>query len=207
MRKPVLKSAQLIACHDCDLLHRYRPLPEGDEAKCHRCGSVLYRNKPKSLEKTFALSLAALILFVVANSFPFLAIRLEGQVTHSALITGVIELYKQDMLVLSVLVFVTSILAPGLQVLGLLYVLLPLRMKRSVPLPARTFRLVRSLEPWSMMEVFMLGILVSVVKLSVMAEIVPGIAVWSFGALIMVLAWAAATLDPKKVWDELEYRA
>ncbi len=202
-----MKSAQLIACHDCDLLHRYRPLSEGDEAKCHRCGSVLYRNKAKSLEKTFALSLAALILYVVANTFPFLAIRLEGQITHTTLITGVIELYDQDMLALSALVFLTSILAPGLQVLGLLYVLLPLRLKRSGPLLAQVFRWVRSLEPWSMMEVFMLGILVSVVKLSAMAEIVPGIAVWSFGALIMVLAWAAATLDPKKVWDELECRS
>ena len=92
---------------------------------------------------------------------------------------------------------------PGLQLSGLLYVLLPLKCNRMAPQVAPVFRFVLLLQPWSMMEVFMLGILVSVFKLGKMATIVPGLALWSFALLILVLAGAAASLDPRVVWDRV----
>ena len=196
-------SQSLIVCHDCDLLHCYRPVPVAKAAKCRRCGAILYQHKVNSLERTFALSLAAFIFFVLANSFPFLALSMEGQVVHTTLITGVMELYNQEMVLLALLVFITSILVPLMQVIGLLYVLVPIRFDFSLPYATSVFRVLRKLEPWSMMEVFMLGLLVSVVKLNSMADIVAGVAVWSFAALILVLAWAASTLDAKEVWDKL----
>jgi len=70
----------LIACHECDLIHRVKPLPEKGIANCTRCGSVLYRHKPNSIDRTLALSMAGLVLFVLANSFPFLALKMESQV-------------------------------------------------------------------------------------------------------------------------------
>jgi paraquat-inducible protein A len=105
---------------------------------------------------------------------------------------------------LAILVFCTTILAPLAQLLGMLYVLLPLRHLRVPPKFALVFRFVHSVQPWSMMEVFMVGILVSVVKLAKMAQIVPGIAIFSFFALIVVLAAATVSLDSHEIWERWE---
>ena len=193
-----------IACHECDLIHRVTPLPKKGVANCMRCGGVLYRDKPNSLERTLAFSLAGLVLFGLANSFPFLALKMDTQLHQTNLITGIKVLYTQDMQGLAVVVLLTTILAPLAQLLGMLYLLLPLKYHRIPPMFAAVFRFVRGLQPWSMMEVFMLGILVSVVKLAKMAQIVPGIAIFSFFALIMVLAAATVSLDPHEVWHRWE---
>ena len=194
----------LIACHECDLIHRVKPLPQKGVANCSRCGSVLFRHKPNSIERTLALSLAGLFLFVLANSFPFLALKTDTQLHQTNLITGIKVLYDQGMEPLSILVFLTTILAPAAQLLGMLYLLLPLRQRRVPPYFAPIFRFVRGLQPWSMMEVFMLGILVSIVKLAKMAAIVPGVAIFSFFGLIVVLAAATASLDPHELWHRWE---
>jgi paraquat-inducible protein A len=166
---------------------------------------VLQRHKRDSLDRTLAWAIAGLILFFVANAFPFLALKKGGIVRETTLITGVVELYKQDMRSVAVLVFLTSILFPVVQLAGMLYLLLPLKANR-LPWwkPALVFRFIRSLQPWAMMEVFMVGILVSMVKLAKLAKVVPGIAIYSFAILIFVLAAAAASLDPHLVWDKLE---
>ena len=194
----------LIACHECDLLHRVQPLADRETARCIRCGAVLYQRKKNSLERTLALVLAGLILFVLANSFPFLAFKLGAQVHQTTLLTGIRELYAQGMQGLAVLVMLTTVLVPLAQLLGMLYVLLPLKLGRRLPKLMEVFRFVRHLQPWSMMEVFMLGILVSIVKLAKMAKIVPGISIFSFLALIFVLAASASTLDPHVVWQRWE---
>jgi len=194
----------LIACHDCDLIHQVDVVPEGSIAKCSRCGSVLYEHKRDSLERTLALTVAGLILFVVANSFPFLGFKLQAQVHETVLITGVRELYHQGMWILATVVLLTTIVLPAAQMLGLLYVLVPLRLNR-IPWKLReVFRFIQSLRPWAMMEVFMLGILVSIVKLAKMATIVPGSAAFAFMALIFVLAASLAVLDPHAVWERIK---
>ncbi len=197
----------IIACHECDLLHQRQPLPPGGTARCVRCGSVLYRNKPNSLDRVLALTATGLILFVVANVYPFLTFRLEAQKQETTLITGIVELYNQGMWIVAGVVFLTSILVPLLELTGMLYLLLPLKFNI---LPWKLpvfFRWIRSFKPWGMMEVFMLGILVSFVKLSKMATIIPGIALYAFMALIFVLAASAAALDPHIVWNRLEKRS
>jgi len=196
----------LIACHECDLLHRVRPIQDGAVARCVRCGAVLYRQKRNSLDRSLALTVAGLILFAVANTFPFLAFDIKGQETHTTLITGVLDLWEQGMEPLAMVVLLTAILFPGAQLFGLLYVLAPLKLNRVPPHMPRVFRVVHGLQPWGMMEVFLLGILVSVVKLADMGKIIPGLALWSFALLIVILAAAAASLDPRLVWERLEYR-
>ena len=201
-----MKATTLVACHECDMLYQVGPLAEGGVATCRRCGGVLLRHKRNSLDRTLAFAMAGLILIIVANTFPFLALKSEGIVQETTLITGVEELYRQDMRSVAVLVFLTSILVPFVYISGLLYVLIPLKLNRlpwNLPL---VFRLLGHIQPWGMMEVFMLGILVSIVKLAKMASIVPGIALYSFVALIFVLAAATASLDPHIVWDRLEHR-
>lgn len=197
----------LRACHECDLLYRIDVKSIPSVARCRRCGAVLFRRKRNSLDRTLAFTFAGLILFAVANSFPFLEFEMQGQITQTTLITGVRELIAQGMWALAMLVFVTIILAPLLQLLGLIYVLLPLKLQRNPWKLPQVFRLVQALQPWAMMEVFMLGILVSVVKLGEMAIIVPGIALWSYGMLILVLAGSVASLDGDVVWEKVRLQS
>jgi len=191
----------LIACHECDLLQHIPRQRQGGKAYCRRCNAVLHRSVRDSLDRTLALTFAGLVLFIVANSFPFLSFKMQGQVTQTTLATGVIDLYRQGMWELALLVLLTSIVVPLLQLLLLIYVLLPIKFNRTPWKLAQVFRFQQSLGPWGMMEVFMLGILVAVVKLVEMAQIVPGLALWSFALLIFVLAGAAASLDPEIIWE------
>ena len=193
----------LIACHECDLLHRVQPLPDGGAARCVRCGALLYYQKKDSLDRTLALTIAGLVLFIVANTFPFLAMKSGGLVRETTLITGIKGLYLQGMEALALLVLLSSILVPLVQIAGMLYVLVPLKVNRVPRNLALVYRVLRSRQPWGMREVFMLGILVSNATLGTMAKIVPGLAIYSFVVLIFVLAGAAASLDPRIVWDRL----
>ena len=196
----------LMACHECDLIHRIQSLADKEVAKCSRCGAGLYRHKRNSLDRTLALTVAGLTVFVVANSFPFLLMKIGAQVQKSTLFTGIKELWAAGMWEVSLVVLLTTILIPLAQLIGLFYVLLPLKLGRKPWMLAAVFRMVQSLSPWSMMEVFMLGILVSVVKLAGMATIVPGISLFAFLALIFILAASAASLDPHLIWDQVEIK-
>jgi paraquat-inducible protein A len=198
---------EIMACHDCGLLHHLRALPLGGAARCTRCGAVLYRRKPDSIDRSLMLTLAALILFIVANSFPFLTFSLEGRTTTSTLMTGVIQLYADGMWPLALLVFGATILVPLAKLLATTYVLLPLRFGRRVWGLARVFRATEIMHPWAMMEVFLLGVIVAYVKLSDLAKLELGIALFAFIALILIMIAAEVALDPREVWDRLGRQA
>ena len=196
----------LVACPDCDLLNRLDG-PATATLLCARCGAVLRRHRPDSLDRTLALVVAAILLFTLANSFPFLAMKTGGLVQETTLITGIQELWHQGLRLLAALVLATCVLVPAAQLTGLVTILLPLRLgRRPPPGAARILRLVQAAAPWGMMEVFMLGILVALVKLGRMATIIPGVSVFSFAALIVVMAAALSTLDPVLVWARLDRR-
>ncbi len=189
-----------IACHECDVIHRIKTLPGKGAAHCIRCGAVLYKHKPNSLDRTLAFALAGMILFILANSFPFLGLKIGSQVRQTTLITGIYELYVQGMQVVAILVLLTTVLVPFIQMLCLLYILLPLKFHRLPKGLPRVFRFVKNVGPWGMIEVFMVGILVSLVKLAGMAKIIPGISVYAFLALIFVLAAMSVSLDRHLIW-------
>ena len=193
-----------IACDECDLLAAVQPLQAKASAKCRRCGAVLYRRRARSVERTLALSIAGLVLLGVANTYPFLGFELQGDLIETTLIGGVEHLYRNGKFAIAAVVFFTAILAPVLQLTATLYVFLPLHLNRRPWDLERVFRWIQRLQPWAMIEVFMLGVLVSMVKLSQMATIVPGIALWAFALLILVLASASAVMDPAQVWKRLE---
>lgn len=196
----------LVACHDCDLLHELGPIPDGGTAKCRRCGGTLRRRREHGIEHTLALAIAAAVLFVVANVYPFLSFDMKGQVTQTTLASGVRRLWDQGTPEIATLVLFTSILAPMIQIGLLLYVLLPIHWGRVPWQMRRAFRLLRRVQPWSMMEVFLIGIVVAVTKLMDMAEVIPGPSLFAFVALIVALAGAMASLDPLAVWERLEAR-
>ena len=193
-----------IACHECDVIHRIKPLAGKGAAHCIRCGAVLYKHKPNSRDRTLAFALGGLILFILANSFPFLALRIGSQIRETTLITGIHELYRQGMQEIAILVLLTTVLVPFTQMICLFYILLPLkfgRVPKNLPWVLRFFQ---RLQPWGMMEVFMVGILVSLVKLANMAKVIPGNSLYSFLALIFVLAAMTVSLDAHQIWQKWE---
>lgn len=194
----------LFACHECDLIQREVRLRPGGAALCARCGAVLYRNVPDGLDRTLAVTLAAAALFVLANVFPIVGLEASGQHTSATLLGTVMTLHEQDMTSVAALVFVTTFLAPAVHIGSVLYLLLPLKLGR-VPegLPA-VFRVVQAVRPWGMVEVFMLGTLVSLAKLSHLAAVKPGVALWSFGALMLLVAAGAASFDARALWARVE---
>lgn len=194
-------SAQtLIACHECDLLQHETPLPPHGIARCRRCGAELYRDHPNSLDRALAYTLGAIILFMVANAFPILGLKVRGEIVQTTLFGGVRALYRENMRLVAGLVFVTTIIMPLTQLAGLAYLLLPLKFKRIPRWVAPAFRILVFARTWSMVEVFMLGVLVALVKLSNIAGVVPGIALWSFGVLMLLLAAATSSFDPRALW-------
>ncbi len=199
-----VRSIRLVACHDCDLLQELGAVPEGGSARCRRCGALLRKRPRNGLEHTLALAFAAAILFVVANSFPFLSFDMKGRVTQTNVVAGIIDLYQGGKAEIAALVAVTIEIAPAAQLTLLLYILVPLRMGRIPWKFPRAFRALRLAQSWSMIEVFLIGIMVAITKLTGMASIVPGLALWSFALLMFVLAGAMASFDPESTWERVE---
>jgi len=196
----------LIACHECDLLLKEIPLPQGKSACCCCCGAPLYRNLPDSMNRSLALAVAAAILYLIANSFPILGINLQGNGNAVTLLQAVHELWKQDMPLVSSLTFVTAIFVPALELCLMLYLLVPLNRGHLLPGTSQVMRLLQVIKPWGMIEVFMLGILVSLVKLVQDFKIIPGVALWSFGGLTLLLAALTSSFNPRDIWSHLDLK-
>ncbi|MCP4637243.1 MAG: paraquat-inducible protein A [Methyloversatilis sp.] len=193
--------AQTLACHECDLLQTEPALAPGQTARCVRCGAVLARNPPDSLDRTLALTLTAAILYVIANAWPLVGLEMQGRRVEVTLIGAVQALWSEGMTPVAALVFGTALLFPLLELAMILVVLIPLRLGRVSPRMAPFFRLVRSVQPWGMVEVFLLGMLVSLVKLSHMATVLLGPAFWAMAALILTVTLAGRAFDSRLLWQ------
>jgi len=195
---------RLIACHECDLLQREVDVALGDSAVCSRCGAKLYTHRRDTVNRTVALMLAAAVLFVIGNAFPVVSMEIQGQRSNAMVWEGAWRLHQEGETLVGGLVFLTAFVFPLVQIAGSLAILIPLRLGLTPRYLVPAFRIVEEAKPWSMVEVFMLGVLVSLVKLAHMATVIPGIGMWAFFALIVTLAWASAALDPHEVWERLE---
>jgi paraquat-inducible protein A len=202
--KPVMPMNSLMACHDCDLLQRLPPMAMGVVAECPRCGAILRRTQFNSINRTIGWLIAGLILYVVAVSFPFLAMQAQGIANRTALTSGIFILYRQGMGGMGMVVLLTCLVFPLFTMVSQLYVLVPLQFGRTLPMAAPLFALIQRLRPWGMMEVYLLGILVSMVKLAKLARITPGPSLFSFIALVFVLAASSVSLDKHLVWEHLD---
>ncbi|HEX7465502.1 MAG TPA: paraquat-inducible protein A [Usitatibacter sp.] len=190
----------IIACRECDLLQREVTPPLHGEAQCARCGAELFRNKPRSLEHTLAFLFAAAVFFVIGNSFPVMSLDAQGVRTTTTLFGASHALFLSGDQALAVLVFMTTILFPGLEIAAMLYLLLGLKGARLPRAFAPTFRLVEAIKPWGMISVFVLGTLVSLVKLHNIATVIPGLALYALGALILMLTASEAAFEPRELW-------
>ncbi len=198
------EAGQWIACHECDFLHTVASVPGGGKALCTRCGALLYRKVPNSIERALALNLAAFMLFLMANFFPFISLKASGRIEEDLFLSGAMELYRLGMGELGLLVVLTSFVFPLLIIGGMLYILFPLRFGRRPWKMAPVYRMVRSLMPWSLIAVFMLGVLISIVKLLDLATVIPGTSLFAFAGLMVLSAAAHANMDPTLIWPPME---
>ena len=198
------ESPDLVACAHCDLLMEAREIPRGHLAVCSRCESPLYRRARDSLQVPLALHVTALVLFVLANVFPFITFKMEGREQTTTLISGVIEFAERDLWFLAILVFAVTFAFPLAKIASTLTVLVYVRRGgvRSKRL-AKLFRMVELLHPWAMMEVFLLGIFVAYVKLVDFASLELGPALYAFAALIVVMVAGEAAVVPRAIWNRL----
>lgn len=193
-----------VACHFCDTLHEAPRLRDGDAAYCRGCGHMLYRNRPHSLARATGFSSAALIFMAVAHAFPFLTMESGGITTRLTLVESIRVFLREGNPLLAVAVAFFTIVAPLILTGGLLYVAAPLRHGVALPGAALVTRCQQLLEPWSMLEVFLLGLLVSLLKLGHLARIEYGVGLWALGGLVLCTSAAIAGIDRLELWDRLE---
>ncbi len=170
---------------------------------CVRCGSVLFSKKIDSINRTLAWTIAGLMLYFVAITFPFLAMKSGSIIRETNLLTGVQQLYLQGKYVLASIVMLTCVLVPLSQMLILFLIFIPLKINIRTRYLIPFFRLFHHVKPWSMMEIYLMGILVASVKLGKMGTIVPGTASIAFGLLVFVLIFAISSVDSHMVWERL----
>jgi paraquat-inducible protein A len=197
-------TAPLVACHECDLLQREVTVPAGGSARCVRCEAVLYRNPSNSLERAFAFACAAAVFFVLANAFPLVGLQVSGELIETTLFGAAKALHAGGMPVLGTVVFITTVVAPLIELVAMLGLLLPLYFGTLPRAGASVFRALRGVQPWRMPEVMLIGVFVALVKLAHLATVIPGIALFSLGAFMFLLAACIATFDPRVLWAKLD---
>ncbi len=203
-----IQGPAMIACRDCDLLHSIKTLKQGEMAKCSRCGSLLYQEKGNSINRPFALVISGLILFMLANYYPILSLKVIGTDTSNILIAGVFALYQDGLRAIAILVFLTSIFVPFLKLLLLFYILCPLAVfKQKPPGLAVIFRIYLTVDCWGMLEVYMLSIIVAISKLGDIATVQWNMGLYAFVGLFLATFGASATLDPRIIWEKIEDNA
>jgi paraquat-inducible protein A len=200
----ISKSLHYFACPDCDALFLAPEVCEGERASCARCGASLFSRRPNFVNRAAALVFAAAFFFVLANAFPFLTLSEEYRKNAMLLSGSVSGLEEQGFPVLAGMVGVFTLAAPGLLMGALLYILVPLLRGRRLPGALHLCRAVTEARRWNMVEVFLLGVLVSVLKLGKLATLTLGASFWAFVGLIICLAAAMAVIDHGELWEKLE---
>jgi paraquat-inducible protein A len=201
---PVVTAPRLYECPDCGQIQVLPALPPSSRAVCLRCDAVLRHTRRDPLLLPLALNVTALILFALGTTLTLMSVSTAGQQRAADLVSGPAELEKYGMWEVSLVVLVTTVAAPLARVLCMLAVLLGLRLKRPPRELRAIYAWVEHLRPWSMVEIYLLGLLVAYVRLSAMATVDLGPAVFALGGLMVVMVLADYTLDDQAVWEAME---
>ena len=199
-----MKTKGLLACPECDALQRPVALPRHGCAECTRCGAHLWRDKPYSLDRTLAFMLAAAVLFAIANHYPLMSLDAQGLERSATLIDTASALYHQGMWSVALLVLMMAVVVPAIELGIFLYMLLPLRLGIIPDGLPTAFRIAHAVRPWGMVDVFILGALVSLVKLTQIATVHAGVALFALGGYILLLTAALASFEPHALWERAE---
>ncbi|NTY94605.1 paraquat-inducible protein A [Pseudomonas putida] len=194
---------ELVACHECDLLLRKPVLQRDEKAECPRCGYELYAHRHNVVNRSLALVLTALLLFVPANFLPIMQLHLLGQTSDDTVWSGVLGLYNSQMRGVAVVVFLCSMAIPLAKLLCQLAVLLSIRLNVGRNFGLLSYRIYHHLRDWGMLEVYFMGVLVAIVKLVDLAELTVGLGLFCFISLLLVQVWLEVVMSPHQIWSAL----
>jgi len=203
-KKPLtVHSAGLVLCHDCHQLldcHQVRDLPD---PLCPRCGATLSSRLHNSLIRTWALLLTAVILFIPANIYPIMVVDSFAGEIPSTIMKGIVIFFKNREYFVAFVIFVASIVVPAFKLVGLVVILLAIQRKNQFFYTHRSnmFRFIQFIGRWSMLDIFVIAIMVAMVDFGTISTIHAGPAATSFAAVVVITMYAAVTFDPRLIWD------
>lgn len=196
--------AGILVCNECHQLNRQE---QGSTSQtCTRCGAIVHARRPNSIVRTWALLITAAILYIPANVLPIMTVSSLGQGSPDTIMSGVITLMKHGMLPIAAVVFIASILVPTFKLVGI--ALLLYSVQRHQPLSARQrilmYRFIEFIGRWSMLDIFVIAILVAVVNFGRIASVEPNLGAVAFASVVILTMLAALTFDPRLIWDNTE---
>lgn len=195
--------AGILVCHECQQLNRP---PAEQPPRCRRCGARLHGRRPNSIARTWALLLSAALLYIPANLLPIMSVHMLGRGSPATIMGGVIELIQAGMLPIALVVFVASILVPSFKLLGIALLLYSVQ-RHQVMSPRQRILMYRFIEwigRWSMLDIFVIAILVALVSFGNLASIEAGAGALAFAAVVILTMLAAITFDPRLIWDNTD---
>lgn len=196
--------AGILVCTECHELNKQEA--DVDEQSCTRCGAQVHARRPNSLTRTWALLITAAIIYVPANVLPIMTVSSLGQGEPSTIMFGVIELVQHGMIPIATVVFIASILVPTFKLVGI--ALLLFSVQRRQPLSARQriwmYRFIEFIGRWSMLDIFVIAILVAVVNFGRIASVEANLGAVAFASVVILTMLAAVTFDPRLIWDNTE---
>jgi len=195
--------AGLIPCESCHLLTRRHPTQPHSEALCPRCGAPLHARIPNSIGRCWALLIAAIALYVPANLLPIMTVKSLGTGSPNTILSGIMELIESNMWPVAMVVLVASIVVPLLKITTLSYLLISVQrgsVKRRRD-RTRLYRITEAIGRWSMVDIYVVAILVATIQLGNIAEIEAGPAGIPFAAVVILTMLAASSFDPRLIWD------
>ncbi len=196
--------AGILVCNECHELNRQ--VPGSTSQTCTRCGAIVHARRPNSIVRTWALLIAASILYIPANMLPIMTVSTLGQGSPDTIMSGVITLLKHGMVPIAAVVFIASILVPTFKLVGI--GLLLYSVQRRQPLSARQrilmYRFIEFIGRWSMLDIFVIAILVAVVNFGRIASVEANLGAVAFATVVILTMLAALTFDPRLIWDNTE---
>jgi paraquat-inducible protein A len=196
--------AGILLCMECHELNKREA--DADEQVCTRCGALVHARRPNSLTRTWALLITAAILYIPANILPIMTVSSLGKGDPSTIMSGVIQLAQHGMIPIAAVVFIASILVPTFKLVGI--ALLLFSVQRRQPLSARQrilmYRFIEFIGRWSMLDIFVIAILVAVVNFGRLANVEANLGAIAFASVVILTMLAAVTFDPRLIWDNTE---
>ncbi len=180
-------------------------LPAGGKARCRRCGETLASRPADPLDRPLALALAAAVAFVVANSIPLMSLSVVGRSASTTVLGGAYEMWVQSYPGIAVTVAFCVVVAPAVYIAFMLTVLLAARRPPAPHWVAELMRWADAMQPWSMNEVMLLGVLVSLIKIAELATVTPDVGMFALGALIGLLPAIMVSFDSEEIWRRVEW--
>jgi len=196
---------ETVACPDCDLLQQLPEIPPGGRARCSRCGCTIATRSSDPVHRPLALTIAALLVLIVANTSPLMGLSAVGRHASTTIVGGAYQMWIQGQEATAAIVAFCALIAPAGYILFILMVLLAVRKPPAPQWVGKMLRWADSMRPWSMMEVMLLGILVALIKIAELAKVEPGIGMYAVGVLMLLLPAVMASFDAEEIWERARW--